>query len=482
MPTLMVKHPEKGEISFRLTDDRVTIGRRADNTIQINHGTISGHHAELISTNGHYILRDLDSTNHCFIDGFQVSEADLNERCRVMLGTIECEYIPDPEPAKLVGGGASSSNGTAETHSNNGAEADLRKMVGALRHQNDELIQKVNDQQKQIDILGSARLLTPATGADLESLRAKVKSLTIERDQLAKENRGLLAEVDRLRGIVALTGDAGTMKATVPIPLGTPADELPTVTVSASGGTTVAAPVAKVIDPQMNTFTALAGLCSRILPVIEGLRKDPGDKAAKDELAALCGQMNERSLELTGHTTARLASAIDALVRDIGPRPVPMPTRILDTIAEATDLLGRALAPEMLPRCAGLGAPNVLVVDDDKDLLGAILASLESARLHAAGCGTAEDAMANVHANPCDLVLLDIGLPGTNGLNLCSQIRALPKHERTPVVFLTGHNDPQNRGQGTLNGGTDFITKPFNMFDLTLKAHVWAVRNQLGLA
>src|SRR5215213_8055589 len=102
MPTFLVKHPERGELTFKLTGDRVTLGRRADNTVQINHATISGHHAELVSINGHYVLRDLDSTNHCFVDGFQVSEADLNERCRVLIGGIECEYIPDAEQAPLA--------------------------------------------------------------------------------------------------------------------------------------------------------------------------------------------------------------------------------------------------------------------------------------------------------------------------------------------------------------------------------------------
>lgn len=476
MPKLLVKHPEQGEITFKLTGDRITVGRRADNTIQINHGTISGHHAELVSVNGHYVLRDLDSTNHCFVDGFQISEADLNERCKLMIGTIECEYLPDPEAAKLAGAEASMPS-TSDSDA-------LRKMVGALRHQNDELIQKVSEQQKQIDILGSARLLTPATGADLESLRGKVKSLTAERDQLAKENRGLLAEVDRLRAIVALSGEPGTLKSTIRIP---PPDEtaeihLPTVAVSASGGTTVAAPVARVVDPQIATFAAMTGLCGRIAPVIENLRADPGAKAAKEELATVCTQLSEKGTSVNGHTTARLANAIDALTRDVCQRSFPVAPRILDTVAQAADLLGRALSAELLPKCAALSAPNVLVVDDDKDLLPAILASLEFARLSASGCGTASDAMASVQANPCDLVLLDISLPGTDGLDLCTQIRALPKHERTPIVFITGHNDAQNRGQGMLNGGNDFISKPFNMFELTLKAHVWAVKNQLGLA
>ena len=87
MPKLIVRHPERGEMTYPLSGERVTVGRRADNEIQINHGTISGHHAELVAVNGHYVLRDLDSTNHCFVDGFQITEADLSDRCKVMIGS-----------------------------------------------------------------------------------------------------------------------------------------------------------------------------------------------------------------------------------------------------------------------------------------------------------------------------------------------------------------------------------------------------------
>jgi CheY-like chemotaxis protein len=481
MPTLLVKHPEKGEIPFKLTGDRITVGRRADNDIQINHGTISGHHAELVSLNGHYVLKDLDSTNHCFIDGFQVSEVELNERCHMMLGTIPCEYIPDPETAPLAAlSGPATQNGIAD--------ADLRKLVGALRHQNEELIQKINEQQNQIDILGSARLLTPATGADLTSLRAQVKTLTAERDRVTSENRGLLAEVDRLRAVLAMNPEAATLKATVPILGAAPEPDKPTVAISASGDATVAAPMAKVAEPAQqapqvpSAFSAMTGLSGRLPTLLKKIAEQPSDTATRNELASVSTQLVERANELGVHSAARLVSSLDALVRDIAKRPVPISQRIRTTIEQANDLLGRMLSPEISPRCASLPSPGVVVVEDDKDLLPAILASLEVARLDASGINSAEDALAAIHAHPCDLVLLDIGLPGLNGLDLCSHIRSLPKHGRTPIVFLTGLDGPEQRGQGALNGGSDFIAKPFNMFELTLKAHTWAVKNQLGLA
>jgi DNA-binding response OmpR family regulator len=77
---------------------------------------------------------------------------------------------------------------------------------------------------------------------------------------------------------------------------------------------------------------------------------------------------------------------------------------------------------------------------------------------------------------------MDIGLPDMNGLDMCACIRALPKHDHTPIVFLTGQDTEENRESGTRKGASDFIGKPFNMFELTLKAHTWALKNQLAVA
>ena len=80
-----------------------------------------------------------------------------------------------------------------------------------------------------------------------------------------------------------------------------------------------------------------------------------------------------------------------------------------------------------------------------------------------------------------DLLLLDIGLPDINGLDICTSIRQIPDHAKTPIVFLTGHDTLESRAQSSLSGGTDFIGKPFNMFELTVKVNTWVFKNQLNL-
>ncbi len=210
MPKLLVRHPEQGELTFTLSGERITVGRHSDNQIQIKHGTISGHHAEFVLRNGRYLLRDLNSTNHSYIEGIMFIEAELDRTCKLVLGTIDCEFQSDTPS-------------TATTPE----ELDtLRKTVGLLRRQNDELVAKIAEQKSQIDILSNVKLMTRDVASDMNGLRDQVKALTTERDSLAAENKDLSAQVEALHaklGIPSITQAAAVEPARLPkppIPLG----------------------------------------------------------------------------------------------------------------------------------------------------------------------------------------------------------------------------------------------------------------------
>jgi DNA-binding response OmpR family regulator len=68
-----------------------------------------------------------------------------------------------------------------------------------------------------------------------------------------------------------------------------------------------------------------------------------------------------------------------------------------------------------------------------------------------------------------------------SGFELCSKIRTMSMHQKTPIVFITGMATFQNRAQSSLSGGNDFIGKPFNIPELGLKALMWVFKGQLGL-
>jgi hypothetical protein len=236
MPKFIVKHPDRGEQTFAISGARVTVGRRADNDVQINHATISGYHAEIVVMRDHYLLRDLDSLNHCFVDGIQVSEADLSEKCMVYIGQIECEFLPDPPAAEPQAAPSSAASTMTATE-----ESNLRKTIGMLRQQNETLADRVADQQNQINILGRARLLMPASGADLEALRERIKTLSEERERLAQENQEQRLEIDRLRN-----REGAGMKATVPVSTPPPASNGKPVRMDAAGASESVAPLAKI--------------------------------------------------------------------------------------------------------------------------------------------------------------------------------------------------------------------------------------------
>jgi DNA-binding response OmpR family regulator len=81
-----------------------------------------------------------------------------------------------------------------------------------------------------------------------------------------------------------------------------------------------------------------------------------------------------------------------------------------------------------------------------------------------------------------DLVFLDVDMPGMNGFELCTKVRALPAYKKTPVVFVTSLNDFESRANSTMSGGNDFIAKPFLFMELAVKALLYVFRSKLDTA
>src|SRR5512138_1560366 len=85
---------------------------------------------------------------------------------------------------------------------------------------------------------------------------------------------------------------------------------------------------------------------------------------------------------------------------------------------------------------------------------------LEQAGYQVHTAANAEDAIAFVRKSPPDLVMLDIGLPGMDGLDALREIKA---HENLPVIFLTGRRRELDEVVGLELGADDYITKPFDV-------------------
>lgn len=106
---------------------------------------------------------------------------------------------------------------------------------------------------------------------------------------------------------------------------------------------------------------------------------------------------------------------------------------------------------------------KIFVVEDDSDIAVLIRHTLEGAGFHVRSYSSAESVISDAKRERPALLLLDIMLPGSDGLDLCRRVRqAGAPLAATPVVFLTARTAESDRILGLELGGDDYITKPFN--------------------
>lgn len=190
MPTLRIKLPDESEVTHVLMGERISVGRRPDNTIQILDRSVSAHHAELILVDGHYRLHDLASTNFSFVDGTQVTDFHLHNSCKVRFGNIECEFDATP---------------SAEEPQLKLTPAQMEKDIAFLRAENQDLLNKIDGLQRRIDILSSARLITGRTDSSVMAGPDLAKKVAAERDELRFQISGLRLELEKLREELSVT-------------------------------------------------------------------------------------------------------------------------------------------------------------------------------------------------------------------------------------------------------------------------------------
>ncbi len=95
MPQIRVYLSEDNQAVHELGEETVTVGRLPDNTIPIEDGSVSSHHAELVFERGEYHLHDKGSTNGTFVNGAQVTNAILKNGDQVRFGSIETVFGGD---------------------------------------------------------------------------------------------------------------------------------------------------------------------------------------------------------------------------------------------------------------------------------------------------------------------------------------------------------------------------------------------------
>lgn len=115
---------------------------------------------------------------------------------------------------------------------------------------------------------------------------------------------------------------------------------------------------------------------------------------------------------------------------------------------------------------------NVLVVDDEIGALTLIGIMLERGGFNVLKAKDADSALAVLDQNTPDLIILDVMMPGINGIELCKIIRERGETVSTPVLILSARGDAESVMRGMEAGANDYLPKPILHHDLVSKVRV----------
>jgi putative two-component system response regulator len=113
--------------------------------------------------------------------------------------------------------------------------------------------------------------------------------------------------------------------------------------------------------------------------------------------------------------------------------------------------------------------PRILVVDDESIARITIDALLSSENYEMFFAENGEDGISVAAEIQPDIILLDVMMPGMNGFETCRKIRSMPKLAEVPILLVTALDDRESRMAGLQAGADDFITKPYDIFELQVR-------------
>lgn len=109
---------------------------------------------------------------------------------------------------------------------------------------------------------------------------------------------------------------------------------------------------------------------------------------------------------------------------------------------------------------------RILIIDDDRTLCALLEASVRAEQLEADSCQTAQQGLALLQANRYQLVVLDVMLPGMDGIEIVRRLRADADTAKLPIIMLTARQTEMDKVTGLDAGADDYITKPFAIEEL----------------
>jgi DNA-binding response OmpR family regulator len=135
---------------------------------------------------------------------------------------------------------------------------------------------------------------------------------------------------------------------------------------------------------------------------------------------------------------------------------------------------GGASAPSVRPGQPPRDASDfgiTLVVDDEPDAVELLCRILASQRLRTVSAFSGPQCLEIARSQPVDLILLDVSMPGMNGLEVCEQLFKDEKTNGIPVMLITARDDHETRVAGMKLGVSEFLTKPYHKAELLERVH-----------
>ncbi len=120
---------------------------------------------------------------------------------------------------------------------------------------------------------------------------------------------------------------------------------------------------------------------------------------------------------------------------------------------------------------------QILIVDDDNDIRSLLSEFLDNNGLHTFQATDGNDLLKVLESETIDLIVLDLNLPGANGLDLCREIRA---RSSVPIIMLTAKTHPIDRIIGLETGADDYVCKPFEPLELLSRIRSVLRRTKTG--
>jgi CheY-like chemotaxis protein len=229
---------------------------------------------------------------------------------------------------------------------------------------------------------------------------------------------------------------------------------------------------APAAPPLNETITSLSA-------AFQSLSKAADESAQQGALRELVqyAQCLKESCGLTGlRSIWLLASALHGLLKQFSSKASNMTPSAMRTAAAGIDLVELLSTRQIRPDLATNPPVRLLAVDDEPISRRAVAVAIKKIFNEPDVAPDGPSALALAAQHSYDVVFLDIEMPGMDGFEVCTRIHELESNRTTPVVFVTSHQDFQSRAKSAVVGANDLMGKPFQAFEIALKALTLVVR------